>query len=526
MAKMTRRRFVAATATAGLAAPFLQGEEARSMGKKQPNVLLIHVDQHRIDCLGAYGNKEIQTPHIDALAKDGVRYDNSFCPFPVCTPSRYSLMSSQWVFQHRGCSNHCTLPPGTATFPQILKDAGYKTKAIGKMHFTPTYADVGFSEMELSEQNGPGRWDDDYHRELREADLAPLNDLEDQEREYRDHARDIYWDTFGALPTNLPSEYHSTEWISRRALDTVNGWSDSGNFLMLGFVKPHHPFDPPQEWVERYDPDRLSLPPDWTDRPLAHDWELSQGYFKYDRLNEASLRRVKAYYYATISHIDHQVGKLIDALKARGMYDDTLIIYTSDHGEYLGCHHMLLKGNYMYDPVVKVPLIIKYPGNERADTASDGFANTIDVGPTILAQAGCAPAPAMAGVNLAEADEPRPVTFAESHNCKQVMARTKTRKLILYPERDGAFLYDLEKDPYELNNVYDTEEYREDVAQLTKAIDDWRGVEAVVDFHLDESAPRIDQPNVPPLDDGHRKPLQEYFWKKMGETLELPESPY
>lgn len=124
----------------------------------QPNILIVQADQHRMDCIGAYGNDEIQTPHLDALAGDGVRYDNSFCPFPVCTPSRYSFLAGLYVRQHLGGSNHCTLPQGLPTFPKVLKGAGYRTKAVGKMHFTPTYADVGFEEMLLAEQNGPGRY--------------------------------------------------------------------------------------------------------------------------------------------------------------------------------------------------------------------------------------------------------------------------------------------------------------------------------------------------------------------------------
>jgi arylsulfatase A-like enzyme len=128
-----------------------------------PNILILHADQHRYDCLGAYGNPNVQTPSIDALAADGIRFENSFCPFPVCTPSRYSLLSSQYVRQHLGWTNHCTVPPGIPTFPRLLRDAGYRTKAVGKMHFTPTYLDVGFEEMLLAEQDGPGRFDDDYH---------------------------------------------------------------------------------------------------------------------------------------------------------------------------------------------------------------------------------------------------------------------------------------------------------------------------------------------------------------------------
>jgi len=133
---------------------------------KRPNILIIHVDEHRIECLGAYGNADIKTPNIDLLAADGVRYDNSFCPFPVCTPSRYSLLCGRYVHEHSGWTNRDTLAPGIATYPKILKAAGYRTNAVGKMHFTPTYLDVGFDEMVLAEQDGPGRWDDDYRRYL------------------------------------------------------------------------------------------------------------------------------------------------------------------------------------------------------------------------------------------------------------------------------------------------------------------------------------------------------------------------
>ncbi|HUT18297.1 MAG TPA: sulfatase-like hydrolase/transferase, partial [Anaerolineae bacterium] len=134
----------------------------------RPSILIIHADQHRFDCLGTYGNPDVQTPNIDALAADAVRYVNAFCPFPVCTPSRYSLLSGLYVHQHLGWNNHCTLPHGIATFPGILRESGYRTAAVGKMHFTPAYLDVGFDRMQLAEQDGPGRYDDDYHRWLRE----------------------------------------------------------------------------------------------------------------------------------------------------------------------------------------------------------------------------------------------------------------------------------------------------------------------------------------------------------------------
>ena len=125
--QLNRRNFIHET---GLGVAALAGSSASSANaasSKKPNVLLVHVDQHRFDCLGVCGNPDVQTPNIDSLAADGVRFDNSFCPYPVCTPSRYSLISGQYVHEHRGFSNHCTLAPDIATFPKMLRAAGYKT---------------------------------------------------------------------------------------------------------------------------------------------------------------------------------------------------------------------------------------------------------------------------------------------------------------------------------------------------------------------------------------------------------------
>jgi arylsulfatase A-like enzyme len=138
---------------------------------KKPNVLIIHADQHRFDCLGCYGNAQIKTPNIDALAADGVLYTRHFSTYPVCTPSRYSMLSGLYAHSHHGWGNHCTLAPGFPTFPKALRAAGYKTAAVGKMHFTPTYLDVGFDKMVLAEQDGDGRFDDDYHTYLMERGL-------------------------------------------------------------------------------------------------------------------------------------------------------------------------------------------------------------------------------------------------------------------------------------------------------------------------------------------------------------------
>lgn len=176
---------------------------------RRPNILLIHSDQHRHDCIGASGHQDVRTPHIDSLAADGILFENSFCPYPICTPSRYSLLTGLYVHQHLGWSNHSTLPPGIETFPHILQNAGYRTKAIGKMHFTPKYLDVGFEELELAEKLPA--WtsdlpDNSYYGYLaRQGIHSPKSKSK--------------LGGFGAEESGVSDEHHVTTWIGNRAVD-------------------------------------------------------------------------------------------------------------------------------------------------------------------------------------------------------------------------------------------------------------------------------------------------------------------
>ena len=490
-----------------------------SKGDK-PNILIIMTDEHRHDCLGCCGNEQIITPNIDRLAADSVRYDNSFCSYPVCTPSRYSLISGLYVHQHRGYSNHCTLPPGTETLPGMLKQVGYKTATVGKMHFAPTYLDVGFEKMFLAEQNGPGRWDDDYHRHLRDNDMVDRNDLVDQVHKYRKLADEEYWDSFGAILSNLPDKYHSTTWIGDKAVDEIEKWHiDKPNMMLASFIKPHHPFDPPEKWAKMYDPDKIKILPGWTHKCPDHDQK--QAFFNNEDLTEEILKKITAYYYATITHIDFHVGRMIRSLKKRGMYDNTIIIFTSDHGEHLGFHHMLLKGGHLYDSITKVPLIIKYPGSNRSGTSTDRLVSNVDIAPTILNLAGLKKPKAMHGLNLL-ANKNREIVFVEGRHLYSVVARTKKTKLILQRKisADGSInysglLYDLKKDPLELNNLYGWPEYSSRQKTLTAAIDNWLPARGERNIYIDENAPIIDRPNVPKRNDSHRKDMMEYFNKKI-----------
>ncbi|HUU23623.1 MAG TPA: sulfatase-like hydrolase/transferase, partial [Phycisphaerae bacterium] len=283
---------------------------------------------------------------------------------------------------------------------------------------------------------------------------------------------------------------------------------------------PHHPFDPPAPWSGMYDPAALTILPGWTERMPPEDAALGKGYFDNTTLTEAALREVMAMYYATISQIDHHVGRMIALLAHKGLYDDTLIVFTSDHGEYLGFHHRLLKGNHMYDPMVKVPLIIKPPGQRGAGTVSDALVSNVDVAATILAAAGCRRGEHMRGLDLAARPGGRDVVFAEDG--LRTMVRTRTHKLLC--DRDGARsqLLDLRADPLEMENLLAQGEHRAVAEDLRERLLRWALFDAPTPTHRWDNAPRIDQPNVPAPDDAHRKRMIEYYRRKMagaGETV-------
>lgn len=488
----------------------------------KPNVLVILTDEQRWDTLGVYGNKDVRTPHLDALAGDGVLFSNFFAVFPVCTPSRYSLLSGLYVHQHMGWTNQSTLPSGLPTFPRVLRDqGGYTTKCVGKMHFTPTYLDVGFDEMVLSEQDGPGRWDDEYHRYLEERGLVDATDLQDQVGMFRAKAPDAYRENFGTQPSNLPDEDYSTTWIGNQACQALEGWEGGGHLLEVGFIKPHHPFDAPPPWNDIYDPDALEMLPGWTDQVSDVDHAYNKGFFENRNLTPKAMRGVLAQYYASITQIDHEVGRMVKILKDKGFYDDTLIIFTSDHGDYMGFHHMILKNNYMYDPVIQIPLVIKYPAGYTgsAGTTSAGLVSNLDLAATIMDIAGCMIPTELWGmsqpVDPEDPDSFRETVFAETDG-GNYMVRTATRKLLCCKAHPSQF-FDLEKDPHELENQIDNPAYSTEVQQLRDRLFAWLAFEASSPTYLHEEAPVARGKNVPTRGDGHEERSQAYFQAKMQE---------
>ena len=216
-----------------------------------------------------------------------------------------------------------------------------------------------------------------------------------------------------------------------------------------------------------------------------------------------------ALYYATISQIDHHVGRLINLLRAKGLYDNTIIVYTSDHGDYMGYHHRILKGYRMLEPLVRVPLIIKYPVDARSRGRDERLVNNMDVAPTLLSAAGLTPPKAMSGVNLLDQNAGPDCVFAETES--EYMVRSKTRKLLLHRDPGKALFFDLERDPLELKNLFAQQDRWAEISAFRERLLQWLLFDSRAHNHLDLNARQCSADNVP----HDRAALYPYFKQTM-----------
>ncbi len=435
---------------------------------QKTNLLVLYVDQLRKDAIGPYGNHEVLTPALDLLAKDSMVFTNHFCSFPVCTPSRYSFLSGLYASEHCCWTNKSTLAAELPTFPRILADNGYHTVAVGKMHLTPTYLDVGFSEMKLSEQDGDGRFEDDYHLHLMGNDQIDGIDVIDQRSEYRKNAKETYFNSFGVEPSDLPQEFHSTTWVTHQALEVLEKWNPEGEALMVSYIKPHHPFDPSQHYLDMYKDTEVELLPGYTEQVPSWDLSYNQGYFDNTKLDENTAREMTKYYYASITQIDDGIRELIEVLKRKNLYETTQIIFSADHGDYLGFHHMALKQNHMYDPLLAIPLMIKYPGEKSG--ICKALSDNTQIASEILDSLGIGTEVIENRINIFDTKKyvlamNRQFTQGEEQTCYAV--RSNRFKLLVSGSFESIRLFDLKDDPLELQD-------RSQEQQFTPMIEDMK----------------------------------------------------
>jgi len=446
------------------------------MPADRPNVLLIHTDQQRWDALGANGNDEIHTPNLDRLAAGGVAFDRYFVQAPVCMPSRESYLTGQYPSQLDVYTNGIRLPESVGTLPGMLDNAGYHSANLGKLHFLPhanrdhreTHPKYGFDRLEISDEPGP--YPDAYRKWVERKDPDALDevsvglpaattrwpaDIGVDDIEHTDPRS-----TVESRPFPADADLTHTAFVADRTLDYVESRAEGADpFLgIAGFYSPHSPWVAPQEYLDLYDPDDLSIP----DFPPEIEEEREEIAKRADHddptaetFTDEEIRDVRRGYYAMISEVDHHVGRILDRLEELGIAEETLVIFTSDHGDWLGDFLRYGKGWPCQDPVVRVPFIARWPEaiEEPGRTVHD-MVEAVDLVPTILDAAGIQTPPGLPGESLLPAVEgtggpDRGTESALIEDERGKVLRTDGYRYLLY-EDGGEELYDLDAEygPY------------------------------------------------------------------------------
>lgn len=427
------------------------------------NVLLIMADQLRWDAIGCYGNSVIETSNLDGLASEGTVFENAYTPVPSCNPARATLLSGMNPW-HTGVLN--SQPMGTG-FPQTLPGemaaAGYHTQGIGVMSFSPGRPLNGFHHTVLDSGN------DDISDYKQWFDRNKTGDYDDL-----DHG--IGANSWMARPYHAPEFLHRTNWTVKESIHFLQRKDPTKPFfLKTSFARPHSPYDPPAYYFDLYLNQKQVPAPkvgDW-----AHIHDVAEDAAKPEAWrgvhSEEEIRRARAGYYGSIHHIDHQIGRLLTKLKKDGLFDDTLIIFTADHGDMLGDHHLWRK-TYGYEGSAHIPLIIKPPqywGSVESRVKQPVL--LYDIMPTVLDAANIEIPEKVDGMSLlplmkGESNDWREYVHGEHGTCyseeQEMQYLTDGRmKYIWFPRLGTEQLFDLTKDRYECDNLAGKDVYQDEL---------------------------------------------------------------
>ncbi len=462
----------------------------------RPNILLLMTDQHRGDCLGADGNRVIRTPNLDRLAREGARFRCGYSCTPTCTPARTALLTglSPWKNGMLGYGKVAERYP--VELPRALRDAGYHTLGIGKMHWSPQRNLHGFNRTILDESGrvqDPG-FESDYRAWFRQH--APKGATPDD--------TGIGWNDHRAASYVLPEELHPTRWTAQTAVDFLENYREPSPFFMkVSFARPHSPYDPPRRFMESYREDEMPAPyvGDWAERHAQrgakHPNELWEG-----DLGVEQARKSRRGYYGSISFIDEQIGRILATLEKRGQLENTFILFVSDHGDMTGDHHLWRK-SYAYEASARVPFLVRPPANLglKRGRVFDQCVEIRDILPTFLDVAGQKIHGHLDGKSLlpllrGETDRWRPWMDLEHHICygpsNNWSALTDGRvKYIYHAQLGEEQLFDLKEDPGELHDL---------AGERKKVVREWR--QRLV-AHLEErGAPFVVEGDLAPRPQG------------------------
>ncbi|HQU51678.1 MAG TPA: sulfatase-like hydrolase/transferase [Saprospiraceae bacterium] len=439
-----------------------------------PNILWICTDQQRWNTIGALGNPYVKTPNIDRLVNEGVSFDYSFCQAPFCTASRASFLTGMYPSRVHATKNGAAEWPEAAPLvTETLKDAGYECGLAGKLHLSTAMAhrpekrplDDGYQVFYYSHSPYQGGSTNDYltYYRNRGIDVLALK----QELGY------------------VPAPYHQTTWCTDRAIDFIKEKREWPWLFSLNIYDPHGPFDPPQEYLDRYQVDDLAGPlfqPSDLDEKSVFNNVMFQSKPKQYTDHENKLRL--AQYWAQIDLIDENIGRILKVLEETGQLNNTLIVFTSDHGDMAGDHGLVAKGCRFYEGLVRVPLIFWYPAKFKQNLKSEALVELMDIVPTLLELTGLLVDQQIQGTSLlpilegrTDPDEHKSFVRSEFYDDGQAKAgqigfatmyRTKDFKLITYHGHPQGELFDLRNDPDEFHNLWDDPGYQEIKFKLLK----------------------------------------------------------
>lgn len=453
MGGLSRRGFVKGSLAAAAAIGFgrlpraVAGNASSDPGER-PNVLLIMADQLRKDALGAYGNPVVRTPHLNALAATGVRFENCWVQHAACMPSRACIFTGRYPMAHRVRSNGVPLSEHETTMAHVFARNGYRTGGAGKFHFLPHYPYrsplpmmenhpgpyYGFQEFHLGEDGRSGEhwvWIQRTHPEYHNVP---------------DH--------------KIPLELHNSHWSTSHTIDFIRTCAKQREpfFAFCSFVDPHHSYNPPFPYREMYR--KQDMP-----EPIGREGELDDKppKLKTRMKKREGVRGDVAYnrtqYYGEVTFIDDSIGRILKALDELGLRDDTLIVFIADHGDMLGDHGLYFKG-LAYPQSANVPLLFNWPARVKSGKVVNGIVQEIDLLPTIMELTGLETPPGVQGRSQAKllttdsADTGQEYAYIE-HAGSDYSLRSLKWRFTAYPGHDYGELYDVQKDLHEFHNLWD-----------------------------------------------------------------------
>lgn len=420
---------------------------------RPPNILFLLPDQLRPDFLGCYGAGFLKTPNIDALASAGTLYETCISPAPICVPARATMLTGQAAEACGVMDNlHWPRPDraemGVRTWPEILSEAGYATLAIGKMHFYPWDVAEGFGIRVIAEDKRHIHIQDDYLAALQAEGFTKQH--ADAQRGYRE--------TRGAALSDLPDHLQIDRWVAAQAADALLTLDPDRSFaMMVGFPGPHCPYDPPETALASIDAENLPQPLPSTEESRSHHAAFVASYKRpwanldYSNLSAAEALRLRHHYAALVERLDADVGRLIEILRKAGHLDNTIVVFASDHGDYLGDFGLVGK-TYFHEPSIRVPLIVTDFRADPAPRRTSALTSIADLYPSIMGWAGCELPAHAVGMPLSKDGTPERIVTGLT--AQGGMARSKRFKLVRYRNGTEA-LFDLALDPTEQTDVID-----------------------------------------------------------------------